>query len=1098
MAEQYITNVNEKNLILNRAKAAVISHDFTTAARLYKQLLRDEPSNVDYLKELGSIYVKDSEDEKAIPYYEQIITFYPHYIEAMNSLGAIFRRLKRYDESINILQRALDEGRQTSAVNYNLGFTYKEMGNYKDAIDAFDAVIAENPSDVLAYNHLGSIYLAEKEYDKSIATFRRGLQVDPNHPILNYNLAHCYEEAKQENDAIRCYDKALKARPGWIDAIKDYSSILIKSQKTKEASDLVQRSIQLHPNDSKLLGMLGKIYLDQFDFDSAEKAFKRANSVDSNDVEILRGLAEALEKGAKPLEAVDAVSKAMEMEPDNQDIKKQYVHTLLSAQEYDAAHDNVQGLYKNDGKEDPQVLDLYGQYYICTNNDEEAQEYYSEIEKNNLQYKDHILSAASRYSQIGKTDEAELKAKEYISKVSKDPKGYHVLGNVYEQQGEYQKAIDSYNTSKELFKPNILADKQISHLQGMLKKEDVPQEIEEEPVVQEVEPEVVEEAPVAEVEEKEDEFDFGTMGDNVPMGEALLEKEDDFFDDLDKAIEDEPEEPEEEPVPEPEEEEEKPVYKPASYDNLEDESLSPFDDLEEEPKSVSEQLVPDADFSEDTKKDELDDDFIFDSLGNDSGKSDNSNPSDNSNSKESSNDEDILPSDAPASSDSKESSNPFADEDAFDPFEPYSAQEPFDNPEPYNPPQSNNAPQANNASDPYEKQNPYGNSNPYENSMPYENSNANPYPNADANPNPYNQQPSYDQPYSPPRQTPQPDMESSMSQFADQMQKRMQEAMMDSAKYAMDTAMNAQKLASQIAEEQEKLRKQMDNIGDSPAVKAEPEKTSEPQIETAAEPEIMSEPESESMFESEPESVSDPEIATEPEIIDEPEIMSEPEFSEESESPVLDGTDQDSIFVEPETENQMESSVQAEPAAEENLAGSFANISDILSDLDIDDLTESNAVSSAHPLMTPSAILPKIERILANEEIAEENSPKLELFKKLLSFREYLDEQQRQEFDSGRIRMLLEYIIAKMSGKPGLLKTVQSLIKSGMLGDDYEIPQTQEEYDAASNALVKKVLCIMKDLCLGLEDQNLAKALCNCADSVLERIELEEKKSEIF
>ncbi|MBR5033328.1 MAG: tetratricopeptide repeat protein, partial [Treponema sp.] len=121
MPKKFENNVNEKNLILTRAQGAVISRDFPTAARLYKQLLKDDPSNVDYLKELGSIYVKNGEDAKAIPYYEQIITFYPHYIDAMTSLGAIYRRLKRYEESIEILERAVDEGRQSADVNYNLG-----------------------------------------------------------------------------------------------------------------------------------------------------------------------------------------------------------------------------------------------------------------------------------------------------------------------------------------------------------------------------------------------------------------------------------------------------------------------------------------------------------------------------------------------------------------------------------------------------------------------------------------------------------------------------------------------------------------------------------------------------------------------------------------------------------------------------------------------------------------------------------------------------------------------------------------------------------------------------------------------------------------
>ena len=348
MAKKFVNNVNEKNLILTRAQGAVISRDFPTAARLYKQLLKDDPSNVDYLKELGSIYVKNGEDAKAIPYYEQIITFYPHYIDAMTSLGAIYRRLKRYEDSIEILERAVDEGRQSADVNYNLGFTYREMGNWDDAIEAFSSVVNENPSDVLAYNHLGAIYLEKKEYEKSIAAFKRGLQIDQNHPILNYNLGRCYSKAKMYSDALRCFENALKAKPGWVDAIKDFSNLLVKCQKSQQASDLVKHSIELYPNDTKLLSMLGNIYLDQYDYDSAEKTFKRAKKVDNQDIHILTGLAEALEKGEKPQEALETVLDALEISPDDKDLKKRYVQTLLSANQIDAAGTNVKELYSED------------------------------------------------------------------------------------------------------------------------------------------------------------------------------------------------------------------------------------------------------------------------------------------------------------------------------------------------------------------------------------------------------------------------------------------------------------------------------------------------------------------------------------------------------------------------------------------------------------------------------------------------------------------------------------------------------------------------------------------------------------------------------
>lgn len=543
----------EKNLILTKAKGAVLSHDFSTAARLYKMLLNEEPSNVEYLKQLGSIYVQNHEDEKAIPYYQQIITFYPHYIEAMTSLGAIYRRLKRYDESIKILQRAIDESRDSATVYYNLGFTYKEMGNFRDAIEAFEFVIHENPDDVLAYNHLGSIYYAQKNYEKSINSYKRGLQIDQNHPILNYNLARVYETAKNIPDAIRCYQAALKTRPGWLDAIRDFSNLLINCQKNKDAQNLVQQSIKLHPTDTDLLCLLGRIYLNQYDYDSAEKTFKKADSYKQNDVKILSGLAEALEKGEKVDKALDTVLSALEIEPENKDIRKQYVHTLLTAQDYDVALSNIKVLNEETNERDPQVLDLYGQYYICKDEEEKAKKYFDKIQRINHHYKDYILSAANRFSQIKKYESAEKYANEFIQKQPQNPEGYNILGKIFENKGDLQKAIDSFNKSLSLRTPNVLADKKIKKFSEQIKNQidrgHIPEENQndegqtpkDEPLVEEI----VETQNEIQNEDDE-EFDFTQMGDNVPLQEGLVENGENFFDSLDDKngdlLEDEPQE----------------------------------------------------------------------------------------------------------------------------------------------------------------------------------------------------------------------------------------------------------------------------------------------------------------------------------------------------------------------------------------------------------------------------------------------------------------------------------------------------------------------------------------------------------------------------
>ena len=154
-----------------------------------------------------------------------------------------------------------------------------------------------------------SIYSAKKESDKAIAAFKRGLQVDQNHPILNFNLARVYEEKKNYPEAVRCYEIALKTRPGWLEAIRDFSELLIRCQDTKQAQELVEQSIKLHPDDVDLLCILGRIYLNQFDYDNATKTFKRAENLKPNDIGILVGLSKSLENDVIESLTVSSVDK---------------------------------------------------------------------------------------------------------------------------------------------------------------------------------------------------------------------------------------------------------------------------------------------------------------------------------------------------------------------------------------------------------------------------------------------------------------------------------------------------------------------------------------------------------------------------------------------------------------------------------------------------------------------------------------------------------------------------------------------------------------------------------------------------------------------
>lgn len=462
--------MEDKEIVLRRAKNAVISRDFNLAIRLYKSLLQEDVKNIEYLSALGNLYMKNNDDEKALPYFQQILTFYPNNFEAMNSMGGIYRRMGRYQESIEILQKALETKINPAQVNYNLGFTYKLMKNYSDAIDAFENVIAVNPTDVLAYNHLGAIYAVQNNHEKAVATYKRGLQIDPNHPVIQFNLAKSLEAMHDDTSAIQAYDAALRAKPGWQEAVIEYAKLLLNHRKTRLAGELVQNAIGLHPQDFGLYAQMGQILMRQSNFEKAASSFEIANRLVSGNAENLKNLAEAFEKLGKKEEAVLTIKKAESVEPEDEKIKKSAASILLTAEKYREAAEVIRQL-GSANKNDCEALDLAGQYSILIGRNDSAQNFASKIKKIDPDYVIYLYSFASRFFQKGNLEAAKENVKAFIDENMKNIPAWLLLGQIDEKLGNSEEALDDFSTAVAFDPNNFLAEKLAKELGNKIDSE---------------------------------------------------------------------------------------------------------------------------------------------------------------------------------------------------------------------------------------------------------------------------------------------------------------------------------------------------------------------------------------------------------------------------------------------------------------------------------------------------------------------------------------------------------------------------------------------------------------------------------------------------
>ena len=130
--------------------------------------------------------------------------------------------------------------------------------------------------------------------------------------------------------------------------------------------------------------------------------------------------------------------------------------------------------------------------------------------------------------------------------------------------------------------------------------------------------------------------------------------------------------------------------------------------------------------------------------------------------------------------------------------------------------------------------------------------------------------------------------------------------------------------------------------------------------------------------------------------------------------------------------------------------------------------------------------LPDIAAALQNKKSADQFAIELELFKKLRTMCGFLPVRQKEKFMSSKTRLLLDYVIARLSGRPGLLATAEVLRKIKLPLGLLETNGTSPFTSLTDEQLVPLVIHDMRTKLADLPDASLASALDEAASKALE------------
>ncbi len=164
------------------------------------------------------------------------------------------------DGAIDEFKKALMVDSKNVNVHNSLGVCYGVQGKFDLAIDAFETATGLNPDDVMATYNLGLAHYKQGNRDKALDLFLDAHHLDGDHPDIACQIGICYKEMRQTDTALEYLVKAAQNNPKGAQVFRSLGDCYLEKQMIREAAKSYEKAVKGCPGDAKSLSALGHLY----------------------------------------------------------------------------------------------------------------------------------------------------------------------------------------------------------------------------------------------------------------------------------------------------------------------------------------------------------------------------------------------------------------------------------------------------------------------------------------------------------------------------------------------------------------------------------------------------------------------------------------------------------------------------------------------------------------------------------------------------------------------------------------------------------------------------------------------------------------------
>lgn len=301
---------------LDHAVATQRLGDLDGAKALYKELLRDDPSNFDCLHLLGVCAIQTDEVELGASLLANAIRVNPGVPSVHHNRGSALRRLGRLKEALASYDRALKLRPQYADAHHGRGNVLREQGRMEQALSSYDRALRLAPdataalwSRVLILSELG-------RYDEALAGCERLESPESDVAPIHVMRGKLHLLNGMAHDALASLECALRTDPDDVDALLHRGQALAALGRPLDALRDCERVTMLQPESAVGHVTLGKLLNTLGRQEQAVESFDRAISLEPTEPEAWVRSGHALFDLERWDEAKERYGKAFELSPD--------------------------------------------------------------------------------------------------------------------------------------------------------------------------------------------------------------------------------------------------------------------------------------------------------------------------------------------------------------------------------------------------------------------------------------------------------------------------------------------------------------------------------------------------------------------------------------------------------------------------------------------------------------------------------------------------------------------------------------------------------------------------------------------------------------